>query len=66
MAENNVPVFEGFDEAEINAVKEKLNAADIASAIEKIHLEGDIIKIFVDIRDEPKAFAVIDEFLQKY
>lgn len=66
-----VSVFESDNPSEIQLIKSKLDDADIANAVENNYLTftttptATSLKIMVDLKDEKKAFEIIDAYLQQ-
>ena len=66
-----VSVFESDKPAEIQLIKSKLDEANIANATENNYLTftttptATSLKVMVDLKDEKKAFEIIDAYLQQ-
>lgn len=66
-----VSVFESDKPAEIQLIKSKLDDANIASETENNYLTftttptATTLKVMVDLKDEKKAFEIIDAYLQQ-
>lgn len=66
-----VSVFESENTPEIQLIKSKLDDAQIANSTEDNYLTftttptATSLKVMVDLKDEEKAFEIIDAFLQQ-
>ncbi len=66
-----VSVFESDKPAEIQLIKSKLDDAQITNEVENNYLTftttptATSLKVMVDLKDEKKAFEVIDAYLQQ-
>ncbi len=66
-----VSVFESSNQQEIQLVKSKLEAAGIESEVDNSYLSfmstptATNMMLKVDLREEPKAFEIIDAYLQE-
>lgn len=66
-----VSVFESDKPAEIQLIKSKLDEAEITNDTENNYLTftttptATSLKVMVDLKDEKKAFEVIDAYLQQ-
>lgn len=66
-----VSVFESDKPSEIQLIKSKLEDAQITNAVENNYLTftttptATSLKVMVDLKDEKKAFDVIDAYLQQ-
>jgi len=66
-----VSVFESDKPSEIQLIKSKLDDAQIINSVENNYLTftttptATSLKVMVDLRDEKKAFEIIDAYLQQ-
>ncbi|MGH1516868.1 DUF2007 domain-containing protein [Chryseobacterium sp. JK1] len=66
-----VSVYESDNPSEIQLVKSKLDDAQITNTIENNYLTftttptATSLKVMVDLKDEKKAFEIIDAYLQQ-
>jgi len=66
-----VSVFESDNPSEIQLIKSKLDDVQIENAVENNYLTftttptATSLKVMVDLKDEKKAFEVIDAYLQQ-
>ena len=66
-----VSVFESDKSSEIQLIKSKLEEGNIANEVENNYLTftttptATSLKVMVDLKDEKKAFEIIDAYLQK-
>ncbi|CAD7815313.1 hypothetical protein CHRY9390_02952 [Chryseobacterium aquaeductus] len=66
-----VSVFESDKPSEIQLIKSKLEDAEITNAVENNYLTftttptATTLKVMVDLKDEKKAFDIIDAYLQQ-
>ncbi|UOE39337.1 MULTISPECIES: DUF2007 domain-containing protein [Chryseobacterium] len=66
-----VSVFESDKPAEIQLIKSKLDDAQIATDVENNYLTftttptATSLKVMVNLKDEKKAFEIIDAYLQQ-
>lgn len=66
-----VSVYESDNPSEIQLVKSKLDDAQITNSVENNYLTftttptATSLKVMVDLKDEKKAFDIIDAYLQQ-
>ncbi|WP_313031898.1 DUF2007 domain-containing protein [Soonwooa sp.] len=66
-----VSVFESSNQQEIQLIKSKLEAAGIESEVDNSYLSfmstptATNMMLKVDLREEPRAFEIIDAYLQE-
>ena len=66
-----VSVFESDKPSEIQLIKSKLDDAQIINSVENNYLTftttptATSLKVMVDLKDEKKAFEIIDAYLQQ-
>ncbi|ALR30277.1 MULTISPECIES: DUF2007 domain-containing protein [Chryseobacterium] len=66
-----VSVFESDKPSEIQLIKSKLDDAQITNSVENNYLTftttptATSLKVMVDLKDEKKAFEIIDAYLQQ-
>lgn len=69
--EVRVPVFESDKTAEIQIIKSKLEAENIAVTLDNNYMSftttptATMMKVLVNIKDESKSFDIIDNYLRE-
>ncbi|SIP87955.1 Putative signal transducing protein [Chryseobacterium sp. RU37D] len=67
-----VSVFESDKPSEIQLIKSKLEDAQITNSVENNYITftttptATSLKVMVDLKDEKRAFEIIDAYLQQY